>query len=233
MMSGDLELPLLSVDFSHVEGLEIYGSGWTGKTDAFLTSFTHVKHLALIDCRLIELPGAIGEMRYLTSLNLTGNNLELTPPTSRMLSNLSALVTLDLRSNPLGAAPDVSGMPNLVELNLSNTQIEQWPSGLTALTGLRRVDLSENRLQEVPPQHLTPPPEQLEAIVRTNNVVMLEHNKFPADYWQQFDRYWETLTRTRPELCKAPLMAPLTVVIQGSGSCRNSIPTTACKLLGR
>ncbi|NVZ56469.1 hypothetical protein HX797_09335 [Pseudomonas edaphica] len=205
MMRGDLELPLLSVDFSHVEGLEIYGSGWTGKTDAFLTSFTHVKHLALIGCRLTELPSAIGEMRYLTSLNLTGNNLELTPPTSRMLSNLSALVTLDLRSNPLGAAPDVSGMPNLVELNLSNTQIEQWPSGLTALTGLRRVDLSENRLQEVPPQHLTPPPEQLEAIVRTNNVVMLEHNKFPADYWQQFDRYWETLTRTRPELLQGAL----------------------------
>lgn len=205
MMRGDLELPLLSVDFSHVEGLEIYGTGWTGKTDAFLTSFTHVKHLALIGCRLTELPGAIGEMRQLTSLNLTGNNLKLTPPTSRMLSNLSALVTLDLRSNPLGAAPDVSGMPNLAELNLSNAQIEQWPLGLTALTGLRRVDLSENRLQEVPPQHLTPPPEQLEVIARTNNVVMLEHNKFPADYWQQFDRYWETLTRTRPELLRGAL----------------------------
>lgn len=205
VMRGDLELPLLSADFSHIEGLEIYGRGWSGKTDAFLTSFTHVKHLALIGCGLTELPGAIGEMRSLTSLNLTGNNLELTPPTGRMLSNLSALVTLDLRSNPLGAAPDVRGMPNLAELNLSNAQIEQWPLGLTALTGLRRVDLSENRLQEVPPEHLAPPPEQLDAIVRTNNVVMLERNEFPADYWQQFDRYWQTLTQTRPELLQGAI----------------------------
>lgn len=79
MMRGDLELPLLSADFSHVEGLEIYGTRWTGKSDAFLASFTHVKHLALIGCGLTELPGAIGEMRSLTSLNLTGNNLKSTP----------------------------------------------------------------------------------------------------------------------------------------------------------
>lgn len=205
MMRGDLELPLLSADFSHVEGLEIYGTRWTGKSDAFLASFTHVKHLALIGCGLTELPGAIGEMRSLTSLNLTGNNLKSTPPTSRMLSNLSTLVTLDLRSNPLGVAPDVSGMPDLAELNLRNAQIEQWPSGLTALTGLRRVDLSENRLQAVPPEHLTPLPEQVEAIARTNNVLLLEGNRFPTDYWQQFDRYWQTLTQTRPELLQGAL----------------------------
>jgi len=205
MMRGDLELPLLSADFSHVEGLEIEGIGWSGKTDAFLTSFTHVKHLALIGCRLTELPGAIGEMRSLTSLNLAGNRLKSTPPTSRMLSNLSSLATLDLCNNPLGVAPDVSGMPNLTELNLRNAQIAQWPSGLTALTGLRRVDLSYNHLQEVPPEHLTPPPEQLEAIARINNVLLLENNRFPTDYWQQFDLYWQTLTHTRPELLQGAL----------------------------
>lgn len=205
IMSGDLELPLLSADFSHIEGLEIYGTGWSGKPDAFLTSFIHVKHLGLIGCGLTELPGAIGEMPHLTSLNLTGNHLTLTPTTRRMLSNLNTLVTLDLRSNPLGVAPDISGMPDLMELNLSNAQIEQWPLGLTALTRLRRVDLSENRLREVPPQHLTPPLDQLEAIVRTNNVLLLEGNRFAADYWQQFDRYWQTLTQTHPELLRDAL----------------------------
>lgn len=205
LMRGDLELPLLSADFSHVEGLEIYGTGWTGKADAFLTSFTHVKHLALMGCRLTELPGAIGEMHSLTSLNLTGNNLTWSPQTSRMLSNLNDLVTLDLSNSPLGAALDFSGMPNLVELNLRDTQIDQWPPGLSALTKLRRVDLSFNRLKAVPPQHLNPPPEQLEAIARINNVVILEGNDFPEDYWQQFDRYWQMLSRTRPELLQGAL----------------------------
>lgn len=205
VMRGDLELPLLSADFSHIEGLEIYGIGWSGKPDAFLTSFTHVKHLALIGCGLTELPGAIGEMRSLTSLNLAHNNLTWSPQTSRMFSNLNDLVTLDLSHNPLGAAVDLSGMPNLVELNLRDTQIDQWPPELSALTGWRRVDLSFNRLKAVPPQHLNPPPEQLEAIARINNVVILEGNDFPEDYWQQFDSYWQMLSRTRPELLQGAL----------------------------
>lgn len=199
------DLPPVSADFSHVQHLELSDISWSSNAGKFLDNFRHLEGLKIFNGDVAEFAPVIGEMKNLTSLNITFSGLRLTPHSAHLLSRLSALENLDLMHNPLGTLPDFSGMPNLTELNLRGTQIDRWPSGLTSLTGLKRVDLSNNRLQEVPAQHLTPPADQLEAVVRTNNVTIVHGNPFAADYWQKFDQYWKNLTQNHPRLLRGAL----------------------------
>lgn len=199
---GGLELPVLSADFSHVEQLDLYGAQWSGNADAFLEKFTQLKTLSIRECGLTALPAAMGAMSTLTSLDLSTNTLRLTPQSARILSTLGNLETLYLSGNPLGVAPDFSAMAHLKRLGLRGTQLEQWPTGLAARTGLEVVDLSHNLLREVPAHYLNPPVEQLEESARINSVTLLEGNPFPADYWQQFDSYWRRLEQAQPGLAK-------------------------------
>ncbi|MPR01525.1 hypothetical protein F0169_05210 [Pseudomonas sp. MAFF 212408] len=198
-----LELPILSANFSHIETLELSGVRRFGNADAFLKKFTHLKGLRISSCGLTELPAAIGEMNNLTSLDLASNSLRLTPQSARMLSTLGNLEELYLTNNPLGIAPDFSAMTRLRALSLRNTQLDQWPTGLDARTGLELVNLSHNFLREVPEQYLNPTDEQLDATARLNGVTLLEGNPFPADYWQKFDNYWRRLNQALPELVKS------------------------------
>ena len=200
MMPRKLELPALSADFGHVQSLEIYGAKWSAKGDAFLKQFSGLEDLSIRRSGLTELPAAIGDMRDLTSLDLSANRIRLTSQSARMLSGLDNLETLRLTGNRLGIAPDFSGMPRLQQLNLRGAQLEQWPTGLTACPDLEVVDLSHNLLREVPAQYLNPAPEQLEETARLNGVTLLEGNPFPADYWQQFDNYWQRLVQARSDV---------------------------------
>ncbi|WP_448653175.1 NEL-type E3 ubiquitin ligase domain-containing protein [Pseudomonas fluorescens] len=202
LIMGGLELPVLSADFSRIESLELHNVMWSGNADAFLQKFTHVKGLTISSSRLTELPGAIGEMNNLTSLNLTSNAIRLTPQSAGVLSALGNLEELYLTNNPLRISPNFSAMPRLRKLNLRNTHLNEWPEGLDVDTGLDFVDLSYNLLREVPEQYLNPPPAQLEATARLNGLTLLEGNRFPADYWQQFDSYWRRLNQARPDLVK-------------------------------
>lgn len=194
---GALELPALSADFSHVERLDLYGVKWSGNADALLGKFPRLKALSIRMCGLTELPAALGEMNTLTSLDLSGNDIRLTRQSAGMLGGLGNLETLYLSGNPLEIAPDFSAMPRLQRLNLRFARLTQWPTGLDAHTGLEVVDLSQNLLREVPARYLSPSAEQFEAIARLNNVTLLEGNPFPADYWQQFDRYWRRVADAR------------------------------------
>ncbi|MGU3306801.1 NEL-type E3 ubiquitin ligase domain-containing protein [Pseudomonas sp. M5A4_2d] len=203
LMDGVMELPALSADFSHIEKLELVGVKWSGSADAFLGKFPRLKDLVISRCRLTELPDAIGAMNNLTSLNLTGNNIRLTPQSARTLSALSNLEALYLTNNPLRIAPDVSVMPRLRSLNLRNTQLDRWPTGLRARAGMEFVDLSHNLLREVPEELLNPADEQLDASAQLNGVTLLEGNRFPPDYWRKFDGYWQRLNQARPDLVKS------------------------------
>ena len=203
LMDGVMELPALSADFSHIEKLELVGVKWSGNADVFLGKFVRLKELVVSRCRLTELPGAIGEMNNLTSLNLTSNNIRLTPHSARVLSGLGNLEALYLTNNPLRIAPDFSAMPRLRSLNLRNTQLDRWPTGLQARAGMDFVDLSHNLLREVPEEHLNPATEQLAASARLNGVTLLEGNRFQPDYWQKFDGYWQRLNQVRPDLVKS------------------------------
>ncbi|AZE59026.1 MULTISPECIES: NEL-type E3 ubiquitin ligase domain-containing protein [Pseudomonas fluorescens group] len=197
MMPRKLELPTLSADFGHVQSLEIYGAKWSAKGDAFLKQFSGLEDLSIRRCGLTELPAAIGDMHNLTSLDLSSNRIRLNSQSARMLSGLGDLETLRFTGNRLGITPDFSGMPHLRQLNLRGAQLEQWPTGLLACPDLEVVDLSHNLLREVPAQYLNPAPEQFEETARVNGVTLLEGNPFPADYWQQFESYWERLAEAR------------------------------------
>lgn len=198
-------LPTLSADFSHVETLDLAGFRASGNVEAFLKRFTQLKALSIKNCRLTEVPMAIDDMPGLTSLSLETNAIRLTEQSAARLGARSALEVLNLQGNPLGATPDFSGMSRLKKLNLRLTQMEQWPAGLQDQTSLELVDLSYNRLREVPQASLDPSPEQLEAIARINRVTRLDHNAFPEDYWQQFDGYWKRLGEVRPDLLQGGL----------------------------
>lgn len=65
------------------------------------------------------------------------------------------------------------------------------------MTGL---DLSNNKLREVPDAHINPPADQLAVVARINNHTLLEGNDFPSPYWRKFDRYWRKLNELHPQL---------------------------------
>ncbi|WP_438868181.1 NEL-type E3 ubiquitin ligase domain-containing protein [Pseudomonas sp. L1(2025)] len=197
-------LPPIRGDFSHVRGLNCYAPNWSGDIQTFLENFTQLHKLELLS-HLTELPPPIADMKNLTWLSLPANGLRLNPRTAGVLSELRALEHLNLSKNPLGVLPDFSGLSQLRTLNLSESKINQWPTGLRTQRQLESVDLSFNQLQQVPQENLTPPPEHLEAITRINLVTRLKGNPFPADYWKVFDAYWKNLAQTRPDLIRGHL----------------------------
>ena len=196
------ELPALSADFSHVDTLSIYKGAWSPASDVFLKNFAHLKRLTL-EARLEALPDVIGDMNRLTTLNLRSNRIRLNAQSAARLSGLRSLETLDLAGNPLTMTPDFSGMARLKNLDLHNTQIEQWPMGLLNQAGLENVDLRFNQLREVPQAHLNPPADQLRAVARINGVTLLQGNPFPADYWQQLDSFWQRVAEAFPDVAQA------------------------------
>ncbi len=197
-----VELPALSADFSHVQKLELFGARWSASADAFLARFPKLQGLSIGTCRLTELPGAIAQLHELTALDLSANHLKLTPQSAEVLGSLGNLEVLRLGDNPLTLAPDFSGMPRLSSVSLNNAQLTQWPTGLEGHPALKLVDLSYNRITEVPPRYLNPAAEQVEPIARLNGVTLITGNRFPQAYWRQLDNYWRRLNQTHPDLVK-------------------------------
>ncbi|WP_426206603.1 NEL-type E3 ubiquitin ligase domain-containing protein [Pseudomonas sp. TWP3-1] len=193
-------LPALKADFEHIESLNLRAIEWSDTATAFLGNFSALNHLSIVRSTLGEVPAAILGMHNLTTLDLHANRIKINAEGVARLSAPTRLEQLDLSHNTLGVAPDLQGMSALKVLNLSNTAIEQWPTGLQTRTGLKILDLRNNRLRAVPPAYLNPPAEQLEAVAKINGVTLLDGNPFPADYWQHFDAYWQRLHLERPDL---------------------------------
>ena len=96
---------------------------------------------------LSHLPPQIGLLSKLTLLNLKGNNLERLPPE---LANLTHLQQFYLDDNPLAECPDLTSFKELCEVKLNRTTLATFPRDLDALPCLKRVELRENFLTEVP-----------------------------------------------------------------------------------
>lgn len=193
-------LPALQADFSHVRTLVLRTVDWSDAGDLFLRSFNSLESLSITHCGLKFLPDSVGEMSKLTQLDLSSNSLVLDEQAAARISGLSRLTTLDLSANPLDVIPDFSAMTQLEYLLLSDTGLNRWPSGLHDKTALKRLDLRNNRLNEVPAQFLDPAPEQLLTIARINTVTALDGSDFPSNYWRRFDDYWRRVNEVDPEL---------------------------------
>lgn len=208
-------LPALKADFSHVRELDLVSTNWSDADDTFMGNFTHLERLKIKNSKLDKLPAVIGELSSLTTLNLSSNKIRLDAQSAGKLAGLTRLEHIDLSENPLEITPDFSAMTKLKTLDLRSTKIEQWPAGLLTQTGLTRVDLLGNRLHEVPETHLNPTANQLEAVAKINNVILLQGNAFPEDYWKKFDSYWRRLSADRPDLIGG--------AIEGAFDCGNPL----------
>ncbi|SDU26361.1 NEL-type E3 ubiquitin ligase domain-containing protein [Pseudomonas orientalis] len=200
MPPGSFALPALKADFSHVQELDLVSVNWSEAADAFISNFPNLERLRITRSTLDRLPAAVGELHNLTSLNLSSNKIRLDAKSAETFATLTRLEHVDLSENPLAITPDFSAMTRLKTLDLSNTQIDQWPAGLQSQPALSHLNLRSNEIREIPQTHLKPSAEQLETIARINNVTQLQGNPFPTHYWREFDSYWRRLDKDRPDL---------------------------------
>ena len=106
------------------------------------------KRVSLARMGLVEVPGWLGSLTALTTLDLNGNQLTEVPDS---LGNLTALTYLDLRSNQLTEVPGSLGnLTALTTLALGGNKLTQMPDSLGNLTALAHLDLNENQLTEMP-----------------------------------------------------------------------------------
>ena len=197
---GDAGIAALSADFSHVRTLHLQAVAWSEGADTFLKGFTALEHLKINASALDKLPASLAQMRGLRELDLRANRIKLDEHSAGALSALHQLVTVKLSDNPLQISPDFSAMSGLQTLDLRKTGISEWPLGLADKTSLTDVDLSNNKLRDVPDAHINPPADQLAVVARINNHTRLEGNYFPSPYWRKFDAYWRRLNELHPEL---------------------------------
>ncbi|WNZ82974.1 dermonecrotic toxin domain-containing protein [Pseudomonas sp. P108] len=144
------ELPALEADFSHVAMLSINGSVQTGAVDAFLQSFPSLLYLDAQNLNLPSLPQAFTAMPQLRQLILRNCGISHSTANQAVLASLSNLSLLDLLGNALGTPPDVSAIPTLRYLNLSNTGIETVPANLLDHPQLITGSFDGNRITEIP-----------------------------------------------------------------------------------
>ncbi|MBV4498919.1 hypothetical protein HU715_026625 [Pseudomonas sp. SWRI12] len=192
-------LPALSADFSHVASLAIRGMGLSQQTsNSFLASFSSLRWLDMSYNRLTDIPEAVGEMKDLTKLFLTLNQINLRPRSVEILRGLTKMKILNLDLNPLERLPDFSTMPNLRGLNLRRTRINTWPTGLSNQP-LERIDLRDNRLTDVPDSLIDPPPQAARATSRLNSVTLLQGNPLTEAARQRLSDYWTNLRLLHPD----------------------------------
>eukprot|EP01052_Picozoa_sp_SAG31_P021774 SAG31_NODE_1700_length_7499_cov_2.107973_6_plen_846_part_01 len=100
-------------------------------------------------CGLTAVPAALGQLRQLAYLDLSGN--QIVSVDGEAFENLTMLTTLDLSSNQITAVPEAfENLTMLTSLLLSRNQIPAVPTALGRLRQLQSLDLSANRLSAFP-----------------------------------------------------------------------------------
>ncbi|MHC8364987.1 dermonecrotic toxin domain-containing protein [Pseudomonas sp. ZT5P21] len=145
-------MPQLTANFDHVTFLSMRQANMLSSQAHFLEPFRQLRSMDLTGNLLNRLPPAIGEAHYLENLGLSDNRIELTHQAVAHLKSLVRLQVLGLRGNPLKLLPDISRMPDLHMLNLQNTGIDSWPTGLFSQARPRNIylDLRSNPISRIP-----------------------------------------------------------------------------------
>ena len=178
------DLPELNANFDHVTLFQLDGSGTTTGVDGTLRNFSHLQTLKLSKCSLGTLPEAIQHMPTLSTLDITECAIRLTPETRGVLTGLTELEFVNLSNNPLGHAPDVGSLNQLVALYLSNAALSEVPEGVFGLDQLQTLDLSNNAIREIP-QDL------LETSATFNGDSDLSGNPLSAQSMERLRQYYQ------------------------------------------
>ncbi|KAG1696304.1 hypothetical protein DVH05_018851 [Phytophthora capsici] len=110
--------------------------------DTFVQAFPEVETLIYKENALARLPSqALGELRYLRVLNVSGNQLDRLP-----LELPETLETLDASRNRLQEIQNLHLLTKLVTLDVSYNHFQLLPCGLVALHKLQTLIVAGNRL---------------------------------------------------------------------------------------
>ena len=150
MAAGGLPILPPQVRFERVEQLSLRNMGLDDDVAYFLKHFKNLHTLDLSDNQLTRLPEALSLMPDLEYLHLPRNRLQLTEHTRNKLAEMRQLKVLDLVSNPLLNAPDVSRQFGLRELLLRDCGLKEFPVGVGRLPYLENVDLRGNQITTLP-----------------------------------------------------------------------------------
>ncbi|MGG6349887.1 NEL-type E3 ubiquitin ligase domain-containing protein [Pseudomonas putida] len=145
-------LPALpaQVGFPHVSILALRAMRVEHVPDEFLRAFPNLRNLEITHCRLTRLPLPLMLAQKLEVLDLSGNQITLDQGQALVLADCRFLVYLNLSDNPLRRAFSVQAMTELNALYLSNTQMPGFPYGLMDAPELHTLNLSDNRISELP-----------------------------------------------------------------------------------
>lgn len=134
-------LPVITADFSHIQGLHLRGLPAGTDVGLFLSRFPNLETLSLRSNRLTRIPEQITTMGKLRRLDLSDNRLEMSDDTFLPLlheTQNTTLVTLVLRQS-FGPLPALG--QSLVPVELSGRMLEP----LTRMKQLRLLDFSSHR----------------------------------------------------------------------------------------
>ena len=183
-------LPTLDVEFAHVSELQFRHAQLRIDISQFLGYFPKLKVLNLSENSLTALPRRVGHLHALETLDLGNNQLTLTAANVTELSRLTRLQILRLGANPmLARAPDVGSMVDLQILDLHDTGITEWPTGLFTAPRSRAfdLDLQGNPIEQVP--LVAPGSEQARLIARTR----LSRDRLSDQDREQFHAYMRSV----------------------------------------
>lgn len=156
--TGDLASLVLPDDFTHVEHLSLSNNAALSQLpETFHQRFPRLKRLLLSNCRFSTLPRLRNPLR-LTWLDLDNNRITWDNHTQITLNQCAGLVVLDLSSNPLLEAPDLSGLPYLKTLFLSDCGLTELPQGLELVAEPLVLDLTGNQFVQLPAGFNAPEP---------------------------------------------------------------------------
>jgi hypothetical protein len=171
MRFGKLPILPVGLTFDHVRYLSLQNMQLDNDVAYFLKAFKQVETLALDSNQLTFLPEIISHMPNLKHLSMANNRIQLTEHSLVKLSRLRTLRSLDLSGNRLGATVDVGKLFDLNHLFLRNTRATELPKGLQYLLNLKRVDLRDNDIRDLPDWLFGTPRRFSETINLRNNPI--------------------------------------------------------------
>lgn len=161
---GEVPLPPLSANFSHVRTLSLRGRGLIeGHVEQVLGYFPQVQELSLAgaDTSVSAVPQALDGLAKLTQLNIE-TSANLAEPQLARLEGMSRLNHLILHVAAWVVRPlDVSRLSALRSLVLSGEGVRDFPSGVFELPALQRLDLKHSGIGTVPDALFEPGRERL------------------------------------------------------------------------
>jgi len=139
-------------------------------------ALSSIKTLNLKANRLVALPDAIGALKSMKILNLRYNKLKAIPESINSLTNLRIL---DLHGNKLEQVPKLSGLENLIELELGWNNIEDLTNlsqSLGLKSALKTFSIGGNKISALNPEDISTLRSLKELNLYDNNLTTLPEN---------------------------------------------------------